>query len=1432
MGNGGARRGRATVRFKAALRRAGVVLASVALVLGQWLGMFGGALAATTAYAADGYDWTFPNGNTVHVSADGSTATGKARLSGSDYDDSERLWTATITMPDGTSGDARCYEVYAGVEGAHYYYGPANGTYDFTATRQSDGRWFVVVASNESYYDYGGYHFCPNPTAPTSVQQEQIRRGSAVQRSYLVSGWEFNPTVEVTFTKTSADAKVTDGNSQYSVAGAEYDIYKASDDSKVAHITTGSDGKASYKLAANTSYYAIETKAPKGCMLNSDRHYFDTYSVSSSETLYDDPGTVRLTINKKDSLTLGSAQPGASLEGAEYKVTSLSTPGWETTATTNSSGKLTVRDIPFGKIQVVETKAPAGYKLDTTVHTYEVSADAMRAEGIYDLEPEDDFKEQVVAFDIEIAKTKGGEGSWEETDGQGVPAAGVQFQVISNTTGRVVGTLTTNENGFATTKDASSVNPEATNATATYDSSKPWFGSGRRTSAVSGAIPYDAAGYTIHEVESTVPEGYDRVDDWQIGADQQVDGTYKQYSVIDKTLNCRVQVVKADAETGSTLPMAGFSFQVIDASGNVVSMSDPYKWGATVDTFTTDSDGQVTLPSRLQEGTYRLREVASVSPYVLGDDVEFTVSTKGAGAGLLTTIKFSDVQAKGEATITKTCSEDGQALEGAEYDVVAQADVTSPDGTVRATKGQVVGHVTTGADGKATVSGLYLGNGSATYAFVETKSPEGHVLDATPVEFTVSYADQTTEVVSAEASQANAPSELEVDKTVMGTDEKLEGAEFAVWDVDDQVSVTGGHALAVRAEGATAVTARKQVGYARVSVSAPDGYVVTLTDDAGKASEVTGDYADVEPGTYAVTAAKGGKDVTLGELEVSAEAGRAYEVIITEAVFGTKGSVTEAVELSEDVVLEYGDEDGVWSATGLDAGTYDVKVDGEVVGTADVDEDGCAYASVAAGKLSWEPMLLKSGAEMTYVTTDAEGRAEVKHLKKGSYRMRETKAPAGFVESAETYAFTVDERGMTEGVAAYTQKVADDYTKVYLSKRGVTDEAEVEGAKLTVKDAAGNVVDSWVSDGTDHIINALAPGDYTLVEEMTPHTYDEATEVAFTVKKTGEVQTVTMYDEPIEVSGEVDKRQEIADPTHEKTEANGDGKNAAETTVSEDGSYDYSVDFRSTSSTWVDEFTVEDDLTCATDGTATLTSVTTPQAWQDYDGKMNVWYKTNLTDDSLVDESGANATTSDGHENPWLTDESTADALGDDSRALGYAGWRLWAADVPTTEATELAVSDLGLADGEVVTAVRFEYGRVEGGFTTREGGWDREGLKATHDDVDDVDATAADNGTYEGEDATVGELAPAVFHMRVTDGYREGTTLDNYAKVDLYRNGGDTDSDGNLEDHDSDQVTQTPKSTVSPLPQTGLGRVRNVALAGSFAMAALAVTVLTRRLS
>ena len=388
------------------------------------------------------------------------------------------------------------------------------------------------------------------------------------------------------------------------------------------------------------------------------------------------------------------------------------------------------------------------------------------------------------------------------------------------------------------------------------------------------------------------------------------------------------------------------------------------------------------------------------------------------------------------------------------------------------------------------------------------------------------------------------------------------------------------------------------------------------------------DAVDMEPGTYTLTATQDGK--TLEGAEVEIEAGKAYTAKVAGGLLGNHAVLSDDGYVMPAIKLAWSEANSAYVALDLGLGTYDLTVAGKAAGQIEIDGDGPTYILVSGGRARRVPVLLKEGKSATEGMTGADGSTDFLHLAPGTYRVAEVEAPAGYVEAPGIKTFTVGADGRIDGRDSGQAAFEDDYTKVRISKRDITDESEIEGAKLTVTDSEGKTVDSWTSTAEDHEIDALAPGKYTLTEQRTPTAYDQAESIEFEVRKTGEVQTVTMYDSPISISGEIDKRQEIADPTAKDTDANGDGLNTAETKASDDGSYAYTIDFRSTSNTWTDEFTVEDDLTAAADGRAQLTSITTPQALDDYDGKMNVWYRTDKTPDDYIDESGANATLSDG----------------------------------------------------------------------------------------------------------------------------------------------------------------------------------------------------------
>lgn len=1256
------------------------------------------------------------------------------------------------------------------------------------------------------------------------------------------------PEVEVRFSKCSADAEFTGSNPEYSVAGAEYDIFSAADDAKVDHIVMDESGHASLKLQPNKRYYAVETKAPKGYKLSTGRIEFTTGNSTAEEKLIDDPGRVIFRVRKKDSASKGAAQPGATLEGAEYKIVDAN--GNSHTATTDKEGRIVVRDLPLGKITVTEIKAPKGYKLDPTPKTYHIDAGKLTNAGIFELEPADDFIENVLAFDIELVKYKdtGNEGS-----GLQDPAPGVRFDIISNTTGKKIATIETDDRGYASTNGN-------------------WYGDGHRPEGVKGSIPYDSKGYTVREDPATTPAGYQPAPDWQITPQQMADGATLSYIVDNDFVTSHVQVVKVDSETGQTVPLAGFRFQLLDEAKNPITQEVWYPNHAEMSVFETDESGMVTFPEALRPGTYYIREVAAKAPYLLnGEDLKVVIEND-AQLAPVTVVKLTDDQAKGRASVLKTCSGDGKPLEGAEFDVMAMQDVVSPDGSVKAVEGEVVDHVKTGEDGTATTKELYLGSGEARYAFVETKAPSGHVLDPTPHELTLTWKDQDTPIVEAHVDVVDQPNRLIIDKDVTGGDEPLPGVTFALWRGDREIPAASDDTvnLAMRAPEGRKVEVAAASDTALIEADGPLDIEWTLEDSEGAELEtVEARLWKVEKGVYKLTARRGSDEIA--SAEIKAKPGREYDAAHeTGIVGGERIRVSEAE--TEKVALEWSDEDGAYIGQ-APVGRQRIEIDGRSVGELEVSEK--TYARYSGSKLEALPILLKDGEEPAMHTTDEQGVIATDHLAEGEWRLRETAAPKGYLVDPTVRSLTVTDDGLINGDADHTVAVENDYTKVQISKRDITNEAEVPGAKLSILDSDGNVVESWISGEEPHRIDRLEPGDYTLVEEMTPNRYDKATEVPFTVLPSGELQTVVMYDEPISITAEIDKRQEIADPVAKDTEANGDGANRADVTVSDKGEFDYSIDFRNTSSTWVDEFTVTDEIAGAAQGLSVLDAIATPVAGEDHDGKMNVWYKTNKTPADHHDESGANATLSDGHDNPWLADPSNSEALGDDDRRIDYAGWRLWKQDVSTAAVEKLAVSDLGLEEGEVVTAIRLEYGRVEKDFTSRASEWDRDDLKDPHDDLGTIDPThkddamkvpgratitledgskttmsladltAAEDGAgwmidanrdgapeFYGpenveiaEDAEV-ERSPLLLSMHVTDAYKPGTELANDATVEAYRNGGGE----MLEDEDADRVVQAPKSIALPLPQTGID-TRRLGAALALTAGAIALLVIWSRM-
>lgn len=428
--------------------------------------------------------------------------------------------------------------------------------------------------------------------------------------------------------------------------------------------------------------------------------------------------------------------------------------------------------------------------------------------------------------------------------------------------------------------------------------------------------------------------------------------------------------------------------------------------------------------------------------------------------------------------------------------------------------------------------------------------------------------------------------------------------------------------------------------------------------------------------------------------------------------------------------------------------------------------------------------------------------------------------------TGEAHVIVTDENGMANTAASWTPHTQN--TNAGQSAHdGMWFGIDADGNEAPVNDALG----------------ALPFDSYT-VEELACEANEELTLVTFTVtisRNAVALDLGTIDDDAPghEISGEIDKR---------------------ETLIDADGAFAYTIDYRSTSDTWADEFTMTDEIDCAQVGLAQLVGLTTPVCFEDYDGLMNVWYRTNLDDaeerkggtDANGTLSDSNGKTSDdktsseapegesgarsaavpgdedsaaesnpAHVNDAQNDDSTAakeqpnacatnpfsKANPNNERVHDFSGWRVWEANVSTLETRELAVADLKLAEGEWVTAIAFEHGRVEEGFGTNAQDakvWDRRDRYERIDLTESTDPHEASfdlaqaQGPTKTQEQTEVRFAPAVLTMQATEkALGEGAEeLWNDAAIDIHR-------DLKLHDDDKDSVVQSidPVKTIVKSP-------------------------------
>ena len=350
--------------------------------------------------------------------------------------------------------------------------------------------------------------------APPENFRAFIIPGSGSQT--VVGSWYQVPYGYLEIRKSSANASVSDGNSNYSLQGAEYGIYKG--DELVQTLTTDKNGYAKSGELEEGNYTIKETKASKGFILDTKAHNVTVKSeattpVNVTEIPQSNPMDLLLQKLDKESQ---EAQPqgSASLADAQFTVKFYteqsdqdpSANGAKPARTwifkTDAEGKshfskdylvsgdafYTQTDgkticLPLGTVTVQETKAPVGYFSNDTVFVQKITADGVKETvQCYNTSS---VEEQIYRGDLELVKV---------SDGEQKRLSDIPFTITSVTTGESH-TIVTDKNGYASTASKWNKHTQNTNRGETSEDGV-WFGSSTPDDS-KGALIYDQ--YVIEE---------------------------------------------------------------------------------------------------------------------------------------------------------------------------------------------------------------------------------------------------------------------------------------------------------------------------------------------------------------------------------------------------------------------------------------------------------------------------------------------------------------------------------------------------------------------------------------------------------------------------------------------------------------------------------------------------------------------------------------------------------------------------------------------------------------------------------------------------------------------------------------------------------------------------------------------------------------------
>ena len=241
---------------------------------------------------------------------------------------------------------------------------------------------------------------------------------------------------------------------------------------------------------------------------------------------------------------------------------------------------------------------------------------------------------------------------------------------------------------------------------------------------------------------------------------------------IDEGTKSAVYVEVVDAETLKTIKKAGVSFALYGQNGELEILNTYYPVKTSYKEYETTEEGVFYLPEKIFEGEYSLKELTAPEGYDSSENVDFTVDQLYDWSDPLV-VQVPLSPSRNVIRVQMTDEDQGMAVGGAVFDVIAAQDITTQDGTVRYTKGEKVSSITLDEEGYGESEELYLGN----YTLQQSTVPEYYASVSENLSAVVS---QKTETETAAVEVQAAKTRIELTLTDELTGQAIEGAEFEV----------------------------------------------------------------------------------------------------------------------------------------------------------------------------------------------------------------------------------------------------------------------------------------------------------------------------------------------------------------------------------------------------------------------------------------------------------------------------------------------------------------------------------------------------------------------------------------------------------------------------------------------------------------------------